>query len=79
MKKKLSLIWFAGSVFVLPCILDLEKFGCVAAIMASLLLSFRMFKKYNPEYVLTNNKENDYGTETNDSKAAGESEKGCCD
>ncbi len=78
MKKKLSLIWFAGSVLILPCILDLENFGCLAVITANALLSYRAAKKNNPELVLTNNK-NDYDTDITDTKSAAEGEKGCCD
>lgn len=52
--KRFSSIWLIVSLFVLPCSIDTENIWCLLAMLASLILSFLTFKKYNPEYVLTN-------------------------
>lgn len=50
--KKLSSIWFAASIFVLPCVLDIERIGVCLFLLADWYFAFRCFKKHNPEYVL---------------------------
>ena len=49
--KRFSQIWFAGSIGVLPCILNLEGWCCLI-LAASIFLSFRSFRKHNPEYII---------------------------
>lgn len=51
MKKRLSLIWFAGSVFGLPCILNPEKLECCVVILVSMIASFLVCKKHNPDII----------------------------
>lgn len=48
--KNLSSIWLIVAMFVLPCILNLEKIGCIVFVAINIGLAFRSFKKYNPEY-----------------------------
>jgi hypothetical protein len=50
--KRFSQIWFAGSIAVLPCILNLENVWCCLILAASIVLSFRSFRKHNPEYII---------------------------
>jgi len=50
--KKLSSIWLMTSLVILPCVLDLERLGCVIFIMANLIGSFLLFKKHNPENII---------------------------
>lgn len=47
--KKVSIISLIVSVFVLPCILDLEKFGVCAVIFGCVVVSLILNKKFNPE------------------------------
>lgn len=54
--KRFSQIWFAGSIAVLPCILNLENSWCCLFLMANMVGSFLLFKKHNSEYILTDNK-----------------------
>ena len=49
--KRFSQIWLAGSITVLPCILNLENGWCCLIIIANLIGSFLMFRKHNPEYI----------------------------
>lgn len=49
--KKLSSIWLIVAMFVLPCILNLEKIGCIVFIAVNIGAAFYTFKKYNPEYL----------------------------
>ncbi len=50
--KTFSNIWLIASIAILPCVLDLERLGCVIFIMANLIGSFLLFKKYNPENII---------------------------
>lgn len=54
--KLLSNLWLIASLTILPCTLDQENPVCLAVEAASLALSFRCFKKHNPEYILTKKK-----------------------
>ena len=49
--KTFSSICLIVSLFVLPCILNLEKLGCCLTIMICAVVSFLLFKRYNPEYI----------------------------
>ena len=50
--KKLCVIWLIASLFVFPCIFDLENITCVIAVMASLILSVVINKRVNPKLFL---------------------------
>ena len=50
--KRFSQIWLAGSITVLPCILNLENGWCCLILAASIFLSFRSFRRHNPEYLI---------------------------
>lgn len=50
--KTISAIWLIVSLFVLPCILNLEMMGCILFVALNIGGSFYTFKKYNPEFVL---------------------------
>ena len=50
MKKELTSIWLIVAMFILPCILNLEKIGCIVVLAINIALAFRAFKKNNPEY-----------------------------
>lgn len=52
MKKIISTLWLATSVFVLPCILNPEKAGVCAFIIANLILSYLYARKHNPSMFL---------------------------
>ena len=49
--KGVSSVWMMCALFLFPCILNLEKLGCVLFVMANLFGAFVMFKKYNREYL----------------------------
>ena len=49
--KTFSSIWLIVAMFVLPCILNLEKIGCILFIALNIGAAFYTFKKYNPEYL----------------------------
>ena len=49
--KDFSAIWLIVSLFVLPCTLDLERLGCIVIVMANIIASFIVFRKYNKEYI----------------------------
>ena len=50
--KKFSSIWLIASIAILPCVLDMENLWCCLIIAVSLVLSFRSFRKHNPEYII---------------------------
>ena len=50
--KGVSSVWMMCALFLFPCILDLERLGCVLFVMANLIAAFLMFKKYNKEKLL---------------------------
>ena len=52
MKKELTSIWLIVAMFVLPCILNLEKIGCIVFVAINIGLALRALKKYNPEYFI---------------------------
>ena len=57
--KKFSAFWLIAALFVMPCVLDLEKLANIAFIMVDVMVAFAVFYRYNPEYVIrekTNNK-----------------------
>lgn len=49
--KKLSSAWLITSLIILPCVLDMENGWCCLFIMANIIASFLVFRKYNPEYI----------------------------
>lgn len=49
--KTISSLMLIGSMFVLPCILNLEKLICCVVTVAAIAVSFALFRKYNPEYI----------------------------
>ena len=48
--KTFASIWLIVAMFVLPCILNLEKIGCIVFIAINICAALKTFKKYNPEY-----------------------------
>ena len=48
--KTFASIWLIVAMFVLPCILNLEKIGCIIFIAINIGAALKTFKKYNPEY-----------------------------
>ena len=56
--KTFSAIYLIFSFFVLPCTLNLEKGWCLVAIVVNVMVSFVLFYKHNPEYILKDNKNN---------------------
>ena len=50
--KKFSSYWLIISVFVMPCVLNLEMIGCIVFLAVNIGAAFYTFKKYNPEYFL---------------------------
>lgn len=53
--KTFSAMYLIVSFFVLPCILNLENLWCCFFIMINVMVSFVLFLKYNPEYILKDN------------------------
>lgn len=53
--KTFSAIYLIVSVFVLPCILNLEMLGCCFFIMVNVMIAFALFCKHNPECILKDN------------------------
>lgn len=49
--KKFSSVWLIVSLFVLPCVLNLENAWCCLVTMGSIIVSFLLFRKHNPEYI----------------------------
>lgn len=49
--KKFSSVWLIVSLFVLPCVLNMENGWCCLIIIANLIGSFLMFRRHNPEYI----------------------------
>ena len=49
--KTFSSICLIVSIFVLPCILNLENGWCCLTIVVCAAVSFLLFKRYNPEYI----------------------------
>ena len=49
--KDFSAIWLIVSIFVLPCILNLERLDCLIIVMVNIIASFITFRKYNKEYI----------------------------
>ena len=52
--KTFSAIYLIVSFFVLPCILNLENGWCLLTIAVNVLVSFLLFYKHNPEYIINN-------------------------
>jgi hypothetical protein len=50
--KGFSSVLLICALFLFPCILNLEKVGCILFEMALIPIAFVLFKKYNPEFVL---------------------------
>ena len=50
--KAISTLYFIGSIFVLPCTLNLENAWCCLLIMVNLIVSFLIFRHYNPDYII---------------------------
>lgn len=50
--KTFSSICLIVSLFVLPCILDLENIWCCLTIVVCAVASLLVFKHYNPEYII---------------------------
>lgn len=46
--KTLSAIWFITAVFVVPCVINVERFDACAFMLGNLILSFMAAKKFNP-------------------------------
>jgi len=49
--KTLSSVLLIVSLFVLPCVLNLENLWCCLAVLASGIGSFLLFKKHNSEFI----------------------------
>lgn len=49
--KAISAVWLIVSLFVMPCVLNVENLWCCVLIVANAIPSFLVFKKYNPEYI----------------------------
>ena len=54
--KTFSAIYLIVSFFVLPCVLNLENGWCLLTVAVNVMVSFLLFYKHNPEYIINNNK-----------------------
>lgn len=52
--KKFSAFWLIAALFVMPCVLDLEKLANIVFIMVDAMAAFAVFYHYNPEYIINN-------------------------
>jgi len=52
--KKFSTYWLIAALFVMPCVLDLEKIGNLVFIMVDAMAAFLTFYRNNPEYIINN-------------------------
>jgi 3-hydroxymyristoyl/3-hydroxydecanoyl-(acyl carrier protein) dehydratase len=49
--KDFTALWFITSMFVMPCVLNLENLWCLLIVMSNIIASFLAFRKHNPEYI----------------------------
>lgn len=49
--KDFTALWFIASMFVMPCVLNLENLWCLLIVMSNIIASFLTFRKHNPEYI----------------------------
>ncbi len=50
--KAVSSLYLITSMFVMPCVLNLENLWCCLFVVVNIVASFLLFKKRNPEYII---------------------------